>query len=37
MAYYECLDCGARYISTGYRGACARCGGAVQNISVGRE
>jgi DNA-directed RNA polymerase subunit RPC12/RpoP len=37
MYYYECLQCGARYISPAYPGACGRCGGEVQNISVRRE
>ena len=37
MNYYECLGCGARFISPGYQGPCDRCGGQVQNLSVGRE
>ncbi len=37
MYYYECLGCGARFISTGYRGPCNRCGENVQNLSVRRE
>jgi hypothetical protein len=37
MYYYECLECGARYLSPAYPGTCSRYGGAVQNISVGRE
>jgi Zn finger protein HypA/HybF involved in hydrogenase expression len=37
MYYFECLECGVRFISSGYSGTCERCGGAVQNLVVGRE
>ena len=37
MYYYECLQCGARFITQGYTGTCERCDGALQNLSVRRE
>ncbi|MEF8791469.1 MAG: rubrerythrin-like domain-containing protein [Haloarculaceae archaeon] len=37
MYYYECQQCGARYVSAGSPGTCGGCGGAVQNLSVRRE
>lgn len=37
MKYYECLDCGARFLTQGVIGSCGKCDGQVNHISVPQE
>ncbi len=37
MYYYECNECGTRYLSTVSRGVCSKCEGVVLNLAVRRE
>lgn len=32
MYYYECEDCGARYLSTTPQEVCSKCDGVVRNV-----
>jgi len=36
MYYYECGDCGTRYLSTVQQVDCSNCGGTVLNVAARR-
>lgn len=36
MYYYECTECGTRYLSTTAQGFCSKCEGVVTNVVARR-